>query len=588
MVEELLSRARRAVVPATVAALLAVAPCRVHADAVTLCDRDDHVGPGSLDAALAAGGLVTFSCNVPATMQMTKTHRLARSVTVDGGGADRITLDGGGRTLTMFEIAVPNVSLSLSGLTIRRAVAPPLGRFSAHITGSVVNTGLNSGASVDLRSLEIRECSNPVTVYGSADPARLVVRNTRFADNTGNAITLSGEADIAQSSFLRNETALWVSVRAAGLFGVARLHDNVSFGANKTSAVRVSVGGILEATDTTFTGNRGPDGGAIRINGRAIRVTLRKVSFENNVATGSGGAVAIEKYVRLATVDAPTGPVAVSMTYATFAKNAAARGGSVAADLGDRSSLAISAARFDENTATEEGGAVFTRPGGPLLIATSIVKANTAPIGAGFMLIGLAADHGTVANTVFFGNKATAASGATLVANQVDVVNVTLAANDGGGLGDGAGSRNLRDFVNGFPTTRLRNVVLADNSPANCVGNPQIPSGEVNLQSPGSTLCPGVSIVAEPLLDPFFAPLPGSPAAGTGAIDPCLKPPVDGRDLLFQKRGVKGICSIGALEMAPVKEADRLARRRRNSDQHPGNPRPSPSPRPGGEPNANE
>ena len=99
----------------------------------------------------------------------------------------------------------------------------------------------------------------------------------------------------------------------------------------------------------------------------------------------------------------------------------------------------------------------------------------------------------------------------------------------------------------------------------------------MNLQSPGATLCAGISLVAEPLLDPFFAPLPGSPAAGTAELDACLKPPVDGRDLLFQKRGVKGICSIGALAMAPVKEADRLARRRPGNDQHPNNP---PNPRP--------
>jgi predicted outer membrane repeat protein len=585
VVKELLRRARRPVA-ATACAVALLGASVARGDVVTFCDRDDRVGPGSLDAALAAGGVVTFSCNVPATLQMTKKHKLARSVTIDGGGANRITLDGGARTLTMFDIAVPNVSLSLSGLTLRRAVAPPLGPLSARVEGSVVNTGLQPGVSVELRAVEIRECSNPVAVYGSDDPTRLVVRNTRFADNKGSAITLGGEADIAQSSFLGNEMAIWVSTRGAGLFGLAKVHDNVSFSSHSRSAIRVELGG-LEATDATFTDNRGPDGGAIRINGRATHATLKKVRFEANTATGRGGAVAIEKFVPQATPQPHTGPVVVSITYATFSKNAAAHGGAVAADLANGTSLSISAARFDENTASEEGGAVFTRPGGPLLVATSIVKGNTAPIASGFMLIGLPADHGAVANTVFFGNKATA-SGATLVSNQVALVNVTLAANEGGGIGDGTSSANLGDFVSGFPTTPLRNVLLADNTPANCVGNPQIPAGGVNLQSPGATLCPGVSLVAEPLLDPYFAPLPGSPAAGTAELDPCLKAPVDGRDLLFQKRGVKGICSIGALEMAPVKEAGRLARRRRQqgNDQHPD--RPLPTPKPGDEPKPNE
>jgi predicted outer membrane repeat protein len=583
VVEELLTPVRRALPFAL--ALVVVAPIPAGADAVTFCDRDDRVGPGSLDAALAAGGVVTFSCNTPATIQMTKTHRLAQSVTIDGGDASRITLDGGGRTLSMFQVAVPSISVSLAGLTIKRAIAAPLGHLSAHVHGSVIDTGLQNGPSVELRSLEIRECSNPVTIRGSYEPARLVVRNTRFADNKGNAIEVSGEADIARSSFLGNESALWIAGRAAGLFGVAKVHDNVSFATHLTSAVRVSVGGIFEATDATFTDNRGSDGGAIRINGRAIRATLKKVSFEGNTATGSGGAVAVEKFVQLAPVEVHTGPVVLSLTYATFARNRAARGGAVAADLADHGSLAISAARFDENTAAEEGGAVFTRPGGPVLIATSIVKGNTAPIGAGFMLIGLAGDQDKVANTVFFANKATG-SGATVVANQVALVNVTIARNEGGGLGDGTGSRNLRDFVNGFPTTSMRNVVLADNAPANCVGHLQVPAGGVNLQSPGDVLCPGVSLVAEPLLDSFFAPLPGSPAAGTAELAPCLTPPVNGRDLLFQKRGVKGICSIGALEMAPVKEASRLARRRQGNDQHPTSP--TASPKPGHESKSNE
>src|SRR5262249_51729473 len=143
VVEELLRQVRR-LVPAAVVAMAVLAPSPVRGDAVTFCDRDDRVGPGSLEAALAAGRGGPVSRHVPATMQMTMTHRLVRSVTVDGGDASRITLDGGGRTLSMFVIAAPNVSLSLTGLTVRRAIARPLGHLDPHIHGSVVDAGLQS------------------------------------------------------------------------------------------------------------------------------------------------------------------------------------------------------------------------------------------------------------------------------------------------------------------------------------------------------------------------------------------------------------------------------------------------------------
>jgi hypothetical protein len=67
-----------------------------------------------LQAALSAGGVVTFNCGGPVTIPIAQTLVVSRTVTLDGG--DAVTLDGLG--LTRILLVTTGAALTLTNITL--------------------------------------------------------------------------------------------------------------------------------------------------------------------------------------------------------------------------------------------------------------------------------------------------------------------------------------------------------------------------------------------------------------------------------------------------------------------------------------
>ena len=105
--------------------LLTLRPIRA-AGIVTSCNE------AGLDAALAGGGLVTFSCGPnPVTITATSQKTLAQDTTLDGGNL--VAISGGGITRTFYVMA--GVTLTLINLTLSD------GNAGADSGGAVYNNG---------------------------------------------------------------------------------------------------------------------------------------------------------------------------------------------------------------------------------------------------------------------------------------------------------------------------------------------------------------------------------------------------------------------------------------------------------------
>jgi predicted outer membrane repeat protein len=562
MVKQLLTPAR---VAALAALTLHLSPVATLADSVvTLCHQDDEGGPGlNLETALQTGGQITFSCGGLATIRITKSYLIDKSI--DISGADNITLDAESRQLTMFQVVSNGLTLSLSHLTLRRARLPGVlsGGLTRLSSASVISTppldpfvpikkDFSHGTSlITLQSVDISENESPVFIGNSDSDVTLRVKNTQFRANTGYALYVTGSAELDHSSFVANETGLGI-----GDGGGARV-SSCKFSANKSNGVKLAPFGTLNLDHSEFQGNTGTSGAGILIDGNANSADLRNVEFNGNVATANGGAIAITQ-----------GAVRVKMVYVDFVGNSAARGGSVDADLAGTNSLTIFAARFEGNHANSQGGALYSGPG-KVLVAGSIFKGNSAVAGSALFVLASAQQPMVVANTLLVRNTG---AGAAIEGIQLDLRNVTIAENQGGGIR----ARNLALARATGAGIALQNTIVSRNAPFNCGGfSNLIVFKSQNIQFPADPACHGVS-AAEPLLDSIFAPLPGSPAYGTGDLNSCMGPPVDGRDLFFQQRGVGGVCSMGALEFAPEQF---MAWRARYNHTHNGNQNPN-SPHP--------
>lgn len=154
---------------------------------------------GALDAALAGGGQVTFSCGGGAvTIALTETKTISVDTVIDGGGV--ITLDA---NVAVGVFTVNGVALTVEGLTIARGN-----------TRGIKGGGgiLNDGGSVTVRNSTVR--GNIATAQGGGISnwgGTLTVVNSTLSDNYatnfgfgGGAIANAGTLTVANSTFYAN------------------------------------------------------------------------------------------------------------------------------------------------------------------------------------------------------------------------------------------------------------------------------------------------------------------------------------------------------------------------------------------------
>ncbi len=265
---------------------------------------------GALSTQIQAGGTVTFNCGAGAqTIPFTFTLAIGASnpkVTIDGN--DAITLDGTGLTLGM--LSVFGDATTLPDVTFKRIT----------FANGNITTGLNAGGAIQN--------------FGKLTLDTVTVRNSH-ADGNG---ALFQE--------------LCTGCPDASLVVTHCLFQNNSTGSGG-SAITME-GGNAAISDSTFTGNSGPSGGAIYIYGNStfkVSMSIDRCAFNGNAATFGGGAIAVE------VLNAGS---SVSITNDTFTGNSAtgATGQGSAIYIG-ASPVTITNCTIAGNTAATAGGAVY-------------------------------------------------------------------------------------------------------------------------------------------------------------------------------------------------------------------------------------
>jgi hypothetical protein len=212
-------------------------------------------------AAVAAGGIVTFSCgSAPATITVTSEVPVNADTTIDGGGL--VTLSGGGTSRILHITSAWNVPTPL--LTVQNLT------FTGGFTSDVPNTTSTrqGGGAIfeDGGSLTIinstfthNQCaSSGQDVSGGAINGQgvgtLIIVGSTFSDNSGSNGGAVGTQD-------ENVTVV-----------------NTTFANNS-------------ATGTGGNPGNGGDGGALSYDGAHISLTFCGDSFTGNKANASGGSV---------------------------------------------------------------------------------------------------------------------------------------------------------------------------------------------------------------------------------------------------------------------------------------------------------
>ena len=469
-----------------------------------------------LTAALAGGGLVTFSCPAnPFTITVTSQKVITQPTLIDGGSLGQVILSGGHLTRTFAVQA--GASLSLENLVIRD------GSENDHLGGGAI---LFLGDS-------------------------LALTNTLFISNTspfrGGAILMDGAAaTIADSTFMFNRGTSDSSEGGAIYVNFGRsLITNSAFHDNQAGhgGALYNFGPLTMVIASLYANYATSDGGAIQNFGPAW---LTSVSIHDNTAAGAGG-------------NGYGGGLGLNSTDAIVIDHAQ-----------------IFANRVITGNPQFAGGglALFN---GVLTLTNSSVYSNVVDAGPGG---GIHASYGaalTVVNSAIYANQAAGEGGgidvrttAGFSPTSLSLVNSTVSSNSaskGGGLSTDPQTSPLItnatfDANNAAAGKELSgsvaiiNSIIAGGGNLNCTGS--VNSGGWNIDDGNSCGLAGIADFSntDPMLGPLAANggpsltqalLPGSPAIDLGLGSAC--PPTDQRGAL-RSPDVDGAggCDTGAYE----------------------------------------
>jgi len=517
-------------IPRCVFMLLLVTPGLVQADAtVTACSSDTE-GPGvTLAQAMASGGAVYFQCPANTVIRVTQHYVLNSPTRLDGGG--RVTLNGHGmmkgalftaanHKLTLVRIAFKNFKVAGGGL----------------IPVPNVSVARGSNLELDIVTVDNSESAIGAVSYGTM----LAVTNSTFRGNSGTAVI--GGVDtptyIERSNFIDNGSAVLISR------GEVR---RTSFTNNRSGAMLVShPTQQVIIRNCTFYQNKGDS--ALRMTQRSGRSGSALVSLRSNTFDGNDGQIvpgAISIYDSVAQAQplvqpalAALPPTRFESKYDRFRNNRGGMAGAIGAELKNTQGLKITGGLFFGNRSALNGGAVAVA-GGPISIGHSLFKGNSA-LREGSAVWSADVDV-VMANSLVVENEGGAGA---VNAPAATLLNVTIANNKSGGV-------VIRDAA---LASRIANSILAGNAVSNCSGVPATAlTGARNTQW-GAADCAGV-VSADPDLDSYYIPNPGSFALTAGDPAVCRVLPVGGKDVVFSPRATNpASCALGAYEHAPLKK----------------------------------
>jgi predicted outer membrane repeat protein len=206
---------------------------------------------------------------------------------------------------------------------------------------------VNSGVSVTLQNLFIRNGNTIEDGGGIANSGNLIIDSCTFNNNQGRyggAIDNWGTCTVTGSTFINNQGMF--SAGAIANPGTCTVTNNVFTSNNVTyDGGAIYSSGTCTVTNNVFTNNNASSGGAIWSSGGCI---LTGCTFTNNHATGYGGAIFNQG--------------TFTVTNNNFANNnAGATGGAIINFGGDSSSRIVNYNRFYDNLINEifsAGGSV--------------------------------------------------------------------------------------------------------------------------------------------------------------------------------------------------------------------------------------
>jgi predicted outer membrane repeat protein len=329
---------------------------------VKACVSDVQQNAGlNLKDAIAGGGTVYFDCGGSAEIRITQTHHLTQSVEIDGGGRITLVADPG---IGMFTAAVSAELVVLRNLVLRGASSVSFGGvFSGqasalklfNVTAESVGQspgpvfGFVGGFIIRANRIDAEDCRFRDNAGAVLLAPTLVVKRSEFRGNAGQPfmpdfVDDGGEASIEDSTFSGNGVSVWrgsIQIRKSGFFSNGR--GSPAYGGALT------LRGTATIEKTEFLNNRAPNGAAVWFSSGDL--TLRRATFEGNIATGVGGALGVSN------AEVPT---RVSIRYSHFRQNQAASGGAIAFQRVPASERALRgyAMNFANNSANENGGAI--------------------------------------------------------------------------------------------------------------------------------------------------------------------------------------------------------------------------------------
>lgn len=313
---------------------------------------------------------------------------------------------------------------------------------TASTSGGAIYLPASTGAKLYLGGIS-EYCDSSVTF------------SSNTASSYGGAIYSTGRITAQDTVFSNNSATNGGAIYSGGSYCVINI-TNSSFNENTAEenggAICVSGHNTLEVdTDltilnTTFASNSSAEnGGAIAIL-KGAYLYGRDLSFEQNTATGTGGAI---------DVTAST----AELDNVKLLKNEATSGAGIC--LRDESSVVLNKIDAQSNSASNNGGVIYSTAS-TLSMYNSSIKANTAKAGSALYLYtsavsGIYGSHFT-ANTCLESNTSNA--GAVFVytgAVETIIHSCTFTQNSSSGLGGGI-------FVSGKSNLKLYNTTAIENN----------------------------------------------------------------------------------------------------------------------------
>ncbi len=295
-------------------------------------------------------------------------------------------------------------------------------------TSSAANGAYGGAIGVQNASVTL---SNVEMTKNSADSGQQVQGGAYYQSKgslTADHITVSENTVTTKSNVLGG---------GMSLFGVGGSISNSAFAGNIVSAEGTALGGGLymrgsrwggesdlqfSISNTSFTGNEltstadGAYGGGLYVKGDAsngtadgngkISLELAGVTFDGNKVNGAtesqGGALYI-----LGADDPANATVSVSNSI--FSNNKAEGTNGWGGAIYNAGTLSVDSTRFENNTASAQGGAIYVHPKAELDVTNSYFKSNSGTAGGAVAIFGdnsVTPEH-SISNTVFEGNTAT-------------------------------------------------------------------------------------------------------------------------------------------------------------------------------------